>query len=240
MLPTGKATGLELFVSVNRNIMKNLKDLLAAQVAKTRQMKPEFMKEVDELIAAANKSDLSAQAIAIGQVAPEIQLPDAHGKNKTLTDLCHQGPVVLIFYRGSWCPYCNMQIHALQNRLAEIHTLGAQLVAISPQKPDNSLSQIERDALEFTILSDKNCDVAATYGVAWEVPSLFLEHMRKDRGLDLVEINQGNGSMLPIPATFIINRQGTVAWKSVEIDYRTRAEPSEVLEALKQIIKPQK
>jgi peroxiredoxin len=137
-----------------------------------------------------------------------------------------------MFYRGSWCPYCNMQIHALQSRLPEIQALGAQLVAVNPQKPDNSLSQIQRDALTFTVLSDKDCSVAAQYGVAWEVPSLFLDHMRKDRGLDLVEINQGNGSLLPIPATFVISQDGCVAWQSVEIDYRTRAEPADVIAAL--------
>ncbi|MGZ0654122.1 peroxiredoxin-like family protein [Coraliomargarita sp. W4R53] len=212
--------------------MENLKDQLAAQVTKTRQMKPEFMQEVDQLIAVARKEGKGAQAIAVGQAAPKFQLPDAHGNLIALTDLLQQGPVVIMFYRGSWCPYCNMQIHALQSRLPEIQALGAQLVAISPQKPDNSLSQIERDALEFTVLSDKDCSVAAQYGAAWDVPSLFLEHMRKDRGLDLVDINQGNGSILPIPGTFIVNGDGSVVWQSVEVDYRTRPEPNDVIAAL--------
>lgn len=218
--------------------MQNLKDQLAAQVTKTRQSKPEFMQEVDLLIAQARDAGLDSQAIAIGQAAPKFRLPDAHSQDVELADLLAQGPVILMFYRGSWCPYCNMQIHAMQSLLPEIQALGARLIAISPQKPDNSLSQIERDALEFTVLSDKDCNVAAQYGVAWEVPSLFLEHMRKDRGLDLVEINQGNGSMLPVPATFIIEPQGTVAWKSIDIDYRTRAEPNDVIAALKQVAKP--
>jgi peroxiredoxin len=215
--------------------MENLKDQLAAQVTKTRQMKPEFMQEVDKLIAVARQEGKGAQAIKVGQTAPNFQLPDAHGRPVALADLLQTGPVVVIFYRGSWCPYCNMQIHALQSHLTAIQALGAQLIAISPQKPDNSLSQIERDALEFTVLSDKNCSVAAQYGAAWEVPSLFLDHMRKDRGLDLVDINQGNGSMLPIPATFVINTDGKVAWQSIDVDYRTRAEPDEVITALQAI-----
>lgn len=212
--------------------MENLLDQLAAQVAKTRQMKPAFMQEVDALIVSARESGEGAHSLAIGQRAPEINLPDAQGEPVVLSELLQTGPVVLVFYRGSWCPYCNLQIHALQTRLAEIKKLGAQLVAISPQKPDNSLSQIERDALEFLVLSDQDCRVATQYGVAWEVPSLFLDHMRKDRGLDLVDINQGNGSRLPIPATFILDHDGQVVWKSVDVDYRTRADPDEVIPAL--------
>lgn len=212
--------------------MDNLLDQLTAQAAKTRQSKPEFMQEVDVLIASARESGLGAHSLAIGQQAPDFNLPDAHGDSVSLSKLLQKGPAVLVFYRGSWCPYCNLQIHALQLRLNEIEKLGAQLVAISPQKPDNSLAQIERDALQFTVLSDQDCRVATEYGVAWEVPALLLDHMRKDRGLDLVEINQGNGSRLPIPATFILNQDRQVAWKSVEVDYRTRAEPNEVIAAL--------
>ncbi|MDQ8195344.1 peroxiredoxin-like family protein [Coraliomargarita sp. SDUM461004] len=212
--------------------MPNLKDQLAAQVAKTRQIKPEFMLEVDKLIVAARETGVGAQAIAIGQPAPEFNLQDAHNHPVALNSLVRSGAVVLVFYRGSWCPYCNLQIHALQSRIQEIQDLGAQLVAISPQKPDNSLSQIERDKLEFTVLSDQDCDVAMQYGVAWDVPSLFLDHMRKDRGLDLVEINQGNGSRLPIPAIFIVDRSGRVIWRSIDVDYRSRAEPEDVINAL--------
>ncbi|WPJ96310.1 peroxiredoxin-like family protein [Coraliomargarita algicola] len=212
--------------------MNNLYDQLAAQAAKTRQMKPEFMQKVDALIASARESGEGAHALAVGQRAPEFSLPDAHGAPVSLSKLLQSGSVVLVFYRGSWCPYCNLQLHALQSRLAEIQKLGAQLVAISPQKPDNSLSQLERDALEFTVLSDQDCHVATQFGVAWKVPTLFLDHMRKDRGLDLVEINQGNGSRLPIPATFILDHDGQVIWNSIDVDYRTRAEPDEVIAAL--------
>ncbi|MDQ8208941.1 peroxiredoxin-like family protein [Coraliomargarita sp. SDUM461003] len=213
--------------------MKNLKDQFAAQVAQTRQAKPEFMQKVDALIEQARAAEVGALATREGAAAPDFQLPDPQQRTVALRDLLSQGPVVLMFYRGSWCPYCNLQLRALQSRLAEIHELGAQLVAISPQMPDQSLTQVERDALEFVVLSDQDCRVASDYGVAWEVPEPLLEHMRKDRKLDLVDINGGNGSRLPIPATFVVGSDGRVAWRSVDVDYRTRAEPDDVLAAVR-------
>ena len=147
--------------------------------------------------------------------------------------LLENGPVVVTFYRGSWCPYCNLQLRALQARLGDIHALGAQLVAISPQVPDESLTKDEISAMEFYVLSDQNATVAAQYGVAWQVPEFLSEHMRVDRKLDLDVINNGNGSILPIPATFVIGRDGIIKWRYVDVDYRTRSEPDDIIEALK-------
>ena len=89
--------------------------------------------------------------------------------------------------------------------------------------------------MEFTVLSDQDAKVAAQYGVAWDVPEFLLDHMQIDRNLDLKKINNGNGSILPIPATFILGRDGIVKWNYVNVDYRTRSEPDEIIEALKHI-----
>lgn len=141
--------------------------------------------------------------------------------------------MVITFYRGSWCPYCNLQLKALQSRLAEIQALGAQLVAISPQAPDGSMSENDIRNMDFVVLSDQNADVAASYGVAWQVPAFLLDHMREDRGLDLESLNNGNGSILPIPATFVLDSEGKVTWRYVDVDYRTRSEPQDIINALK-------
>lgn len=217
-------------------MMKSLQQQTDNQIAKTRQAKPEFMQAIDDLMATAREFEEGGAAIAIGQRAPDFELPNAQGETVTLAELLSKGPVVVTFYRGSWCPYCNLELRALQARLADIRALGADLVAISPQQPDESLTQTERDTLEFTVLSDQDARVAAQYGVAWEVPKLILEHMRKDRNLDLAEINNGNGSVLPIPATFVLGRDGAVAWRYVNVDYRTRAEPEEVVAALRSLV----
>ncbi|MFG0255535.1 MAG: redoxin domain-containing protein, partial [Rhodopirellula sp. JB053] len=131
----------------------------------------------------------------------------------------------------------NLQLRAMQQRLPEIRALGAELAAISPEMPDNSLSHEEQETLEFPVLSDHDARVAAEYGVAWEVPELILEHMRNDRNLELSAINGGNGSVLPIPATFVIDRDGVVTWRFVDVDYRHRAEPDDIIHALKQLSK---
>jgi peroxiredoxin len=128
-----------------------------------------------------------------------------------------------------------LQLRALQAKLSEIHALGATLVAISPEVPDDSLTENEISKMEFTVLSDQDANVAKQYGVAWEVPEFLMEHMRVDRGLDLKAINNGNANVLPIPATFIIDTDGIVKWNYVNVDYRTRSEPNEIVDVLKSL-----
>jgi len=209
-----------------------LKAQTEAKIAAGRKGNPAFMKGVDESIAQAKSFQEGANALALEQIAPSFELPNQHGQSVQLTELLAKGPVVVTFYRGSWCPYCNLQLKALQARLPEIHALGAQLVAISPQVPDGSMSENEISNMDFVVLSDQNVDVAASYGVAWKVPTFLLEHMRVDRGLDLESLNNGNGSILPIPATFVLNSEGKVTWRYVDVDYRTRSEPEDIINAL--------
>ncbi|MGB2685514.1 MAG: peroxiredoxin-like family protein [Olleya sp.] len=166
---------------------------------------------------------------------PEFNLPDPKGDQTSLSNLLNQGPVVVTFYRGSWCPYCNLQLRALQARVKDIHALGATLVAISPEVPDGSLTENDINNMDFIVLSDQDAKVASSYGVAWKVPDFLMDHMRVDRNLDLKQINNGNGSVLPIPATFIIGQDGLVKWNYVNVDYRTRSEPEEITEALKKL-----
>jgi len=213
-----------------------LKAQTEAKVAAGRKGNPDFMKGVDESIAQAKAFQQGANALDLNQSAPSFELPNQHGQSVQLTELLAKGPVVVTFYRGSWCPYCNLQLKALQARLPEIHELGAQLVAISPQVPDGSMGENEISKMDFLVLSDQNADVAASYGVAWQVPTFLLEHMRVDRGLDLESLNNGNGSILPIPATFVLDKQGKVTWRYVDVDYRTRSEPEDIINALKKLV----
>jgi len=210
-----------------------LKAQTEAKVAAGRKGNPGFMKGVDETIAQAKAFQEGANALNLDQNAPRFELPNQHGEQALLDELLAKGPVVITFYRGSWCPYCNLQLKALQSRLPEIHALGAQLVAISPQAPDGSMSENDIRNMDFVVLSDQNADVAASYGVAWQVPAFLLDHMREDRGLDLESLNNGNGSILPIPATFVLDSEGKVTWRYVDVDYRTRSEPQDIINALK-------
>jgi len=135
--------------------MTSLKQQTIAKVAAGRQANPGFMKEVDEIIAKAKVFQQGSEALDLGETATSFVLPNQHGKSISLDDLLKNGPVVVTFYRGSWCPYCNLQLRALQARLGDIHALGAQLVAISPQVPDESLTKDEISAMEFYVLSDQ-------------------------------------------------------------------------------------
>ncbi|MFY0714320.1 AhpC/TSA family protein [Seonamhaeicola sp. NFXS20] len=216
--------------------MKKLKELTDAKIESGRQANPEFMNGVDDIIKKEKEFEKGKNAIKIGQKAPSFELPNPEGKPISLNNLLEKGPVVITFYRGNWCPYCNLQLRALQAKLDEIHALGATLLAISPQVPDGSLTKDEISNMDFTVLSDQDAKVAQQYGVAWEVPEFLAEHMRVDRKLDLEKINNGNGSILPIPATFILNQDGVVVWNYVNVDYRTRSEPDEIIEALKNLV----
>ena len=215
--------------------MSTLRELTDAKIAMGRKNNPEFMKGVDAIIENAKEFELGKHAIKIGEKAPVFVLPNAQGESVELASLLKKGPVVITFYRGSWCPYCNLQLRALQDRLGDIHELGAQLIAISPEVPDGSLTENEISKMDFTVLSDQDAQVASQYGVAWEVPEFLMEHMRVDRGLDLKKINNGNASVLPIPATFILGTDGIVKWNYVNADYRTRSEPEEIIETLKKL-----
>lgn len=218
-----------------KKTMGKLKEQTDAKIEAGRKANPEFMKGVDEIISKAKAFQQGEHAIKVGQKASNFELPNPQGKTISLSSLIDNGPVVITFYRGSWCPYCNLQLRALQAKLSDIHELGATLVAISPEVPDGSMTENEISKMEFIVLSDQDAKVASKYGVAWEVPEFLIEHMRVDRKLDLGKINNGNGRILPIPATFVLGSDGVVKWSYVNIDYRTRSEPDEIIEALRNL-----
>ena len=142
------------------------------------------------------------------------------------------GPSWLSFYRGGWCPYCNIELKALQDRLPEIEALGARLVAISPETPDNALTTQEKNEIGFEVLSDDGNKVASAFGLTFRLPDA-VNDLYKGFGIDL-ETSNGEGSQtLPVPATFVIGKGGKVLKAIVDADYTTRAEPDEVIAALK-------
>ncbi|MCK9923369.1 AhpC/TSA family protein [Frankia sp. AgPm24] len=174
---------------------------------------------------------VGSTAPSVGTPAPRFVLPDVHGTSRALDDLLASGPVVLVFYRGAWCPYCNLQLHAFQGSLGEIEATGATLVAVSPQTPDNSLSFAEKEGLGFTVLSDLHNRVARDYGLVFrqdDVPTA----VQKGIGTDLADFNGDDSYELPVATTFVIDTDGTIRFRSVSADYRWRVGPEEVLAAL--------
>ncbi|MFD7663148.1 peroxiredoxin-like family protein [Streptomyces sp. NPDC059788] len=166
-----------------------------------------------------------------GAQAPDFTLPAADGRKVTLSALLAEGPVVLTFYRGAWCPFCNLALRALQERHDAITARGARLVAVSPQVPDESLTLAEKHGLAFDVLSDVGSTVAGRYGIAFDLPE-DLAAVYDSFGFEMQRVNGGHPRTLPIPATFVIDRAGTVRWSFADPDYVKRAEPADILAAL--------
>ena len=169
-------------------------------------------------------------ALKVGAKAPDFELPDASGKTVSLSSLLTKGPVVVTWYRGAWCPYCNLQLHAYQESLEQFTAAGATLVAISPQTPDNSLTTIEKQHLAFPVLSDKGNAVATKFGLTYTLPPDLAEVYQKM--INLQKFNGDASNQLPVSATYVIDQKGTVAWAFVDADYRNRAETADILKAL--------
>lgn len=173
-----------------------------------------------------------AQGLKTGDHAPNFTLPDATGKIVSLSETLTKGPVILTFYRGGWCPYCNLELRAYQRALPEIREAGAKLIAVSPQTPDASLTTKEKDELEFTVLSDVGGKVAHHYDLVFKLQDYLID-LYKQSGLDVPAHNGNDTWELPKPATFVIDQHGTIVFAHVDSDYRNRTEPSEVIKIVK-------
>lgn len=180
-------------------------------------------RQTEELL----RADVGAKAPALGVPAPDFTLPNAHGHPVALRQLLRNGPVVVTFYRGQWCPYCNLALRGLQQIVPRLAALGATLVAISPQTPDNSLSTVEKNQLEFEVLSDPDGAVAGAYGLAFEIPQ-YLRDIYQSFGHPLPKFNGEGNNTIPVPGTFVLDREATVRYRFVEVDYTRRADPGEI------------
>lgn len=184
--------------------------------------------KIDEL----RRAFVQRKAIGENDQAPDFDLPNAQGDRIKLSDLYGRGPVVLTFYRGGWCPYCNIQLRAYQAILTDITAVGARLVAISPQLPDGSLSTAARNALSFDVLSDVGNVVARRYGLVYALAEELRAALRaNDKALP--GINGDESWELPVPATYVIGKAGGVRLAYLDVDYRNRLEPEAVLACLR-------
>jgi len=207
------------------------KELEAYQKEMATKAPAERLKVYEEGIELVKKSGVVERALKVGDKAPDFALPDASGKTVKLSALLQDGPVVVTWYRGAWCPYCNIALRGFQRVLPEIKAEGASLVAISPQTPDKSAATVEKDALGFEVLSDRGNHAAHAFGVAYKVPDVVVQQF-KGR-LDLNTYNGDSTNELPLGATYVIDRQGVIRYAFVDGDYRKRAEPSAVVAALR-------
>ena len=177
-------------------------------------------------------SGVAARALKAGGKAPDFTLADPDGRPVSSADLLARGPLVVSFYRGVWCPYCNMELQALQAALPAFETLGAALVAISPQTAPNSRKSVRQNDLGFPILSDPHNDVAAAFGLRFAMPA-YLVDLYKELKNDLPAFNGDPSWTLPMPGRFVVAQDGTVLYAEVNPDYTRRPEPEDMLPALR-------
>lgn len=195
---------------------------------------PEFIEAVNQSLAELVEAGLEANSLQVGDEFPAFFLPNQLGEMVRSDSLLRQGPLVVTYYRGGWSPYCNFALRALQQVLPEIEQLGGRLVAITPEHADEALSTVGKNGLSFDLLTDDGLRYADELGIVWKLPQSVLDWHEQHFGIYLEEFNgQGNHNELPVPATFVINRDGVVVWRHVDPDYWKRAEPTDVLEALR-------
>jgi len=182
------------------------------------------------------KESLPSPGLKVGTSAPDFTLSDAFGSEVTLTEELKNGPVVLVFYRGAWCPFCNVHLNAFKNMSSMLtEKYNASVIAITPQKPDISKEQLEKMELGFKVLSDLDDSVMKSYNLYFECTPEILEVYKKF-GMDVEEYNgEGRTVSLPVPATFIIAKSGVVTAVQSDTDYTKRMGPDEVIAGLESI-----
>lgn len=195
----------------------------------------EMAKQVNSHIEQLIQSGAAEFALKEDEQAPDFTLPDALGQPVTLSQLLTQGPVIIIFYRGVWCPYCNLELRAYQKALPQLQELGATLVAISPQTPDHSLSTMEKQGLAFAVLSDVGNQVAREYRLVFTLDKVA-RALHAQIGADLPAYNGDDSWELPVTATFLVDQSMTVRLASVDPNFFHRLDPSFVLARLKELI----
>jgi peroxiredoxin len=184
----------------------------------------------EELIA----SGAATRALKAGDIAPLFVLKDPDGKPVPAAELLAQGPLVISFYRGVWCPYCNMELQALQEALPSFRELGANLVAISPQSPVNSRKSVRTNGLGFPILSDPGNATAAAFGLRFTLPDYLIE-LYKGLKNDLPAFNGDTSWTLPMPGRFVIGQDRVIRYAEVNPDYTQRPEPADMQPVLRHL-----
>ncbi len=176
-------------------------------------------------------SKIEEGALGVGDRCSEFELSDAEGQPVSLAGLLNSGPLVLSFYRGGWCPYCNLELRALHRLLPELRRAGAQLVAVTPELPDVAAKTALKQEIDFPVLSDQGQEVARSWGLVYTLDP-ELRGMYDEFGIDLAASNGDSSGELPIPATYVIDRQGIIGFAFASADHTRRAEPHEVLRAV--------
>jgi len=177
-------------------------------------------------------NEVGKNALKVGDTIPSFKLSNAVGQEIDIKECLEQGPLILNFYRGAWCPYCNLELQAYQEVLSDINAKGANLVAISPELPDSSMSLKEKHNLGFELLSDVDHKVSKEFGIVFKLND-DLRNLYKQFGFDLDGAQGNTNGELPLPATYVVDTDGTILLADMHLDYTKRLEPTDAIAAIK-------
>ena len=209
--------------------MSTLKEAIAAyEVVKAEKVPAETLAVMNQATVDLVATEIDKQTLKTGDKVPAFSLPNQNNEMSSLPESL----VVLSFYRGGWCPYCNFELGALQKLVPEFEAAGAKLIAITPENPDHSMSTKEKNELSFDILSDAGNQVAKQFGLVFTLP-IEIQSIYDTFGIDVNSHNGDDTFELPLPATYVINSAGEIVYHFVDSDYTQRSEPSDVLAAVK-------
>ena len=186
--------------------------------------------EIDDL----SRSGIDDRALKVGDTAPDFELLNQLGEPVRLTNGLRQGPMVVSFYRGGWCSYCNLEMQALQSALSQIEGLGARILSISPQRADYAMEMCKKYGIGFDLLSDVDNSVARQFGIVFHLQD-EIRSVYSDLGLDLPAWNNDDSFDLPVPATYVIDTQSVIRMAFVDPDYTRRLDPVEIIRLLNSI-----
>lgn len=231
MLSLRKAESYKMKNQVIKDKTQALKAELDTRRADWAAKAPEGTKIIyNEGILAVENSGIIQNALQVGDKAHDFSLDNAIGRKVQLSEVLSQGPVVLTWYRGGWCPYCNITLRHLQQRLQDFKNAGANLIALTPELADNSLSTQEKNQLQFEVLSDIDNKVAKKYGIVFTLTEDVAKTYKQ--AFDLESYNGNDSNELPLAATYVIDKQSIIRYAFLDAEYRNRAEPDDILTAL--------
>lgn len=216
-------------ISFGQTLSEQLKE---KEAKGSTRVTPEIKAAFGKGIEAIKTAKVVEGAKQVGDVAPDFTLKNASGKDVTLSEQLKQGPVVLTWYRGGWCPYCNLALAAMQKELPAIKKAGASLIALTPELPDKALTTKEKNHLTFEVLTDLNHQVAKEYGLLFKLTPEVAEIYKRLMDLEAYNGEAAGADTLPLAATYIIGQNGKILWAFLHHDYHMRAEPKDIVDFL--------
>ena len=185
-------------------------------------------------VAMLDRAEITAHVLAPGMPMPDFLLPNAEGRLVSSGDLLHSGPLVVVFFRGDWCPFCMMVLSALEEALPELHAVGATLAALTPDTGGRALRAKQSHGLHYEVLSDVDNEVAMQFGVVVNPPESY-RALLAGAGIDLAERHGNPGGFIPLPATFLVGQDGVIRSAWIDLDVTRRVEPAAIIDTVRRL-----